>query len=246
MASSQRAVSQTERGRKWRWESETQCGYRGQPGRSETRVTGQPLGRGGVFELFIFIIIASRVFIIIITRDHRCDGGDTWAGCVLVCDRQECCYLHIWASPVFSPRSKFVLTWPNVIMLLLRVWRLGPGLAIVVGLLIGHQALDNTQPGGAGDGRVNFDSVQCQLRQWAQNTNTEIITHCTPRPGLTWPNIFTKSWPRLICRLSWFMVTMTWVWSQLILAWLAPPSGKKIVTRSQSLPRYNRGLQSMD
>ena len=68
-------------------------------------------------------------------------------------------------------------------MLLLRVWRLGPGLAIVVGLLIGHQALDNTQPGGAGDGRVNFDSVQCQLRQWAQNTNTEIITHCTPRPG---------------------------------------------------------------
>ena len=31
------------------------------------RVTGQPGGRGGVFELFIFIIIASRVFIIIIT-----------------------------------------------------------------------------------------------------------------------------------------------------------------------------------
>ena len=78
-------------------------------------------------------------------------------------------------------------------MLLLRVWRLGPGLAIVVGLLIGHQALDNTQPGGAGDGRVNFDSVQCQLRQWAQNTNTEIITHCTPRPGLTWPNILNKA-----------------------------------------------------
>ena len=75
-------------------------------------MTGQPLGRGGVFELFIFIIIASRVFIIIITLDHRCDGGDTWAGCVLVCDRQECCYLHISASPVFSPRSEFVLTWP--------------------------------------------------------------------------------------------------------------------------------------
>ena len=33
------------------------------------------------------------------------------AGCVLVCDHRECCYLP---SPVFSPRSKFVLTWPNV------------------------------------------------------------------------------------------------------------------------------------
>ena len=212
MASSQRAVSQTERGRKWRWESETECGYRGQPGRSETRVTGQPLGRGGVFELFIFIIIASRVFIIIITRDHRCDGGDTWAGCVLVCDLQECCYLHISASPVFSPRSEFVLTWPILTNVAPESVETGARAGhCVQGYWLDTRLLTTLSQAGLGDGRVNFDSVQCQLRQWAQNTNTEIITHCTPRPGLTWPNIFTRSWPRLICRISWIMVTMTWV-----------------------------------
>ena len=95
---------------------------------------------------------------------------------------------HLSLSSVLtSVKVCFDLAYTGL-MLLLRVWRLGPGLAIVVGLLIGHQALDNTQPGGAGGGRVNFDSVQCHLRQWAQNTNTEIITHCT---------VHSQAWPDL-------------------------------------------------
>ena len=182
MASTQRTESQTERGRKWRWESETL--WSPGPGGAGVRCLhawlgtrpGQPGGRGGVFELFIFIIIASpSIYNNYHLRPSLWFGrhmglGVCWSVIIgnVVISHLQCSHL---AQSLF---------WPGLMWLLRVDW--GQARTIVVTLLIGHWALDNT---GQRAGRVNFDSVHCSLlsSQWAQNTNTEIISHSQAEPG---------------------------------------------------------------
>ena len=198
---------------------------------------GQPLGRGGVFELFIFIIIASRVFIIIITWDHRCDSGDTWGWvCAGLWSSGMLLSPQLLSSPVFSLRSKFVLTWADVTPV--SVWRPGPG-----PLLPGYW-LDTGLLTTHGAGRVNFDSVHCQPWQWAQNTNTEIITHSQARLGYV-SSTQTKAWPRLTWRQSWIMEWSIFGdhdWSLLILVWLAPPACSRCHEARKWSQEVNHGL----